>query len=165
MRRIRDLAAILVLAISAEFSIVTIVGGSEPQAGVEKKGPEKQAANADYKKLAQSLKNRNKPPPMKTPGDGKDFPTAVFPADFDWDEQARVLKAMKTLADNVDHCWPVLIDFLAVQDYCLTLHIDVSIDYDRNLSVGEVCRELLVDGTTAAHMKYPPGGKEAYNHL
>jgi hypothetical protein len=125
--------------------IFTLVDFVEHSCAQDSKGATP-SAKLDFEELVADLANRNPEPSNAS----VDFAHATFAKDFNWGEAKRVGKSLQTLIDHFDEAWPTLVKHMNDKPYCLTAHISVSTDYDRNFSVGETCRRLLKENLTNA---------------
>ena len=97
------------------------------------------AAERDIKdmsneELLAAMKNPNRPPVIMRLNRDQ----AVFPPNYDWKAQARVIEAWKALHDRFDKSLPALVAHMADEDYSLTLESGQTGSY-KNYSVGRMC--------------------------
>ena len=71
----------------------------------------------DLKALVNSLVSKNSAPKIvRTGSEYKPF----FDQAFDWDDQARVDKAVTSLAKHIEAAWPYVVGSLSDRRYCIT---------------------------------------------
>ncbi len=152
---------LLFLGVILGLGYDSFAADDEPARGDDKQGskPKTKLTAAAYKKLVESLGNRNEPPKIIGRVPAQD---ALFKADYKWDEQERLLDTIATLIEGFEQHWPVLLEFLDDKRYCITFQHDMSV---RNYSVGSICNVILEETFTAAHMEHCPGERGAFLQL
>jgi hypothetical protein len=115
--------------------------------------------DADYAKLIDSFANKN--PVPKLIGESYEK-KAVFARDYDWKENARVIKAIEAVIKNADVAWPALIEHLDDERFCLVYYVSIATpEYARLESVGSVCREIVLGNITELYDRHLPGYKSS----
>jgi hypothetical protein len=96
-------------------------------------GATSDASHTGASALVDSLANHNLSPQIV----GQNPQQPLFPDNYDWKEQDRVLDVVGDILNRTDSIWPELIDHLQDQRYSLTLNND---DAERvnNSSVGSL---------------------------
>jgi lysophospholipase L1-like esterase len=87
--------------------------------------------------LIDELKSKNKAP---APFDRGARQVSLFPKDYDWQDQARVIHAWGELDARVEESMLELANHADDVDYCVTF---ASSPVFRNFSVGNICRRIL----------------------
>jgi hypothetical protein len=113
----------------------------------------------DYNIWINSLANGNESPMLR---DHADLVRPLFADRYDWSEQRRILKVIDDILVHYERAWPHLVSHFSDERYCLTV---TSERIARNLSVGEVCRALVVDQLAAVYRPFIPADKTAYLRL
>jgi hypothetical protein len=109
---------------------------------------------ASPKTLLDSLVNHNVPPVIP------EGYTAVFRKDYDWTERDRVRKAIDRVAKRAEELWPALVEHLTDERYCITW----GSEGDENLSVGDICRQIISDNLSEAYHRRLPEGSDEMIH-
>jgi hypothetical protein len=94
----------------------------------------------DLDEVIESLASRNAPPELREYSGER---VALFPLDYDWEDQARVLDALSIIIQNNDSesLWEKLVNKIDDKRYSLTLILEnVSA---ANVSVGSLCRRIV----------------------
>lgn len=114
----------------------------------------------EAEKLVASFANEN--PLPKLFGERRER-KAVFPRNYDWEEQARVVKAVQNVLKVADEAWPALIDHLEDEEFCLVYYSDAfgREEYPSIQTVGDVCQEIVLANLTNGYNQHLPGFKEA----
>ena len=89
--------------------------------------------------LIKALANKN-PLPAASPEGGP--PRLVFPEDYDWAEQARVISVWQELHDRGEEVFPYLVAHLKDREYCNSRPHNSSGAWS-NLTVGNTCWYIL----------------------
>ena len=111
------------------------------------------ASNEKETKMIDDIANRNAPP-KKVQGDGPTIP--LFPKDYDWKEQARVVEALGRLEkESYAELWEELVQKSDDNRYSLTIR-DKSSDAPYNESVGVFCSELAFWQLTGVFLRHLP---------
>lgn len=88
--------------------------------------------------LIKALANKNEPPPIDDSGPGR----AVFPPDYDWVEQARVISVWQKLHDRGEEAFPDLVAHVKDREYCVSCpHFNTGAWSNR--TVGKICWYIL----------------------
>ena len=98
--------------------------------------------------LVEAFVNRN-PPPRLVKWQGL-YP--VFPTDFDWPEDGRVHRSLRTLIEHAEAAWPEMVRHLDDARYCATVDEALSCEYAMNWTVGDVCREIIAGSLTRCYL-------------
>lgn len=133
-----SLAKCVVLGI-AILSVPVSLQSCEPSRA-DTNGSLKKANNKmfDAEKMVEALVNHNPPPQIVDDGDAR----AVFPENYNWNEQGRVPKVIESLMEHAEEAWPELVNALNDKRYSVTFRIH---DCPSNWSVGNVCAEIISD--------------------
>jgi hypothetical protein len=107
------------------------------------------AEDVDYTELVKSLASKNSEPMKVGSTIQKQF---LFPKDFDWKDQDRIVKVVSALAKNRGESWRALVEGLDDDTYCITLEGDMS---SLNWTVSMICRRLLKEAISEGY-SYPP---------
>jgi hypothetical protein len=102
---------------------------------------------ASARALVEALANRN-PPPQLVKWQGR-YP--IFPSNFEWREDGRVYRALRTLIEHAETSWPEMVRHLGDARYCITVDEALSCEYALNWTVGEACREIIVGTLTTCY--------------
>ena len=105
-----------------------------------------QEAKNDARATIEKLVNRN-PVPKLVGTQGEARP--IFDVKYDWAEYHRVWDALRELAPNAETLWPELVKHLDDDRYCMTAW--TFSENTHNLTVGEVCRQLISDSLSEAY--------------
>ena len=97
-------------------------------------------------KLIQSLASPNKDPGYV--GDKDDYPRVKIPAGYDRAAQSKVLEAWRLLLDEGIDAFPALVSGMKDNRYSCTV-ADTPGDGEFNLTVGQVCRDILRNNVNA----------------
>lgn len=95
------------------------------------------AVESDDHTLIAGLRSRNKPAGRYSEKLGR----PVFPEDYDWEEQARVITLWRRIDERAPDFLPALVQHMEDPEYCVTF-AGVFGNW-RNYSVGEVCRRIV----------------------
>src|SRR5260370_3165579 len=100
--------------------------------------PDKAATESpDYEMMIDGLANRNPAPRIVDVGIGR---LPLFPVDYDWNEQDRILELRGQLAKNEDpRLWEHFLKHMDDKRYALTLESPSSDSFGKNYSVGDIC--------------------------
>ena len=88
----------------------------------------------DFTRLVSSLKNANKKPRIVGGWEVR------FGDDYNFGEQRRIFKAIRTLQEYAEEAWPQLVSNLNNSDYSLTFGFG---EASRNYTVGQVCEQVV----------------------
>jgi len=106
------------------------------------------AVESDDHTLIAGLRSRNKPAGRYSGELGR----PVFPDDFDWEEQARVITLWRRIDERSAEFLPALVQHMDDPEYCVTFGVA---GY-RNHSVGDICR-LMVERSVMPVTLYDKG--------
>lgn len=128
------MVAAAAVAVVAGLSLVTV---SPPGAAREEEKQDR--GERDVVRLVDDLANRNKPPKVvDAPRLGR---VPLFPENFDWNEQNRVLLALeKVHRDKSDELWEELLR--GIEDWRYSLTIINIVDEPEDICVGTFCARL-----------------------
>lgn len=108
--------------------------------------------------LMGQLASKNKPPMVRK----EVAPYALFPRDFDWDDQKRIIGVIEILQNKAQEDMPALLSHLDDERYCITLESDQSAS---NYSVGGICRLLLQKSLVAGYQDCLKGDQRVFSAL
>jgi hypothetical protein len=146
------------LFLVSSLAVVSIAVGPPATAGDPVKPPKgsdaAQSANVDKaEQFINALVTTNRAPKLHK---GQEDVYPVFPADFDWNEYARVRAAIESLDANSEEVWPTIVEHLTDTDYCFTVQfIDSAVNYSR----GDVCARIVQTWINGAYWGCMPGGE------
>jgi hypothetical protein len=129
----------------AALLVAAVIGGcaSTPPSNTKAEvgqEPEDKATTAPQ--LVDAIVNRNKPPKLVERRSGRPERVALFPEDYDWEEDKRVLKALDQLyQDKRVELWEELVRRTDDPSYCVTVVSVKNEDADLE-SVGRICGQL-----------------------
>lgn len=83
----------------------------------------------------------------------------LFPKNYNWNEQDRIIKVIDQLTRDVEQAWPTLLNHARDKRYAITLSSDES---THNYTVGNVCIIMLQESLTAAYLPHVPERAEVY---
>lgn len=95
--------------------------------------------------LVESLKNGNQRPRLVPGSDPQ------FSANYDFEEQRRIAKAIKALQIYAEEAWQFLVANLQNEAYSITIGFNDSVV---NYSVGQVCAQLIRNTLASAYLGY-----------
>lgn len=113
---------------------------------------------SEVESLIDQLASKNKPPKVRI----EVTPYALFPRDFDWSDQKRVIGIIEILHNKAQEDMPALLSHLDDKRYCITLESDQSAS---NYSVGRICSLLLQQSLVAGYQDCLKGDQRVFNAL
>ena len=119
---------------------------SKPTGAKPGVGKEVKAKAVDARALVEALASRNRPP--KHVGE-EHYP--IFDPKFDWEEDARVWRAIKSATDHAEEVWPELVKHLNDERYCVTYESFSEYTYD--FTVGRVCHDIILRNLAAGYFE------------
>lgn len=134
-------------------------GQNSQTSSQDKVSGETDQGGVDIRRMVEALANDN-PPPKHVGTRHK----PIFAADFDWQQDARVWKAVEDLIPRAEEAWPELLSHLDDQRYCVTYKAFSGFTYDD--TVGWMCCEIMLRNLSAGYFeKVRPDTKEAFLRL
>ena len=95
------------------------------------------------KKMIDDLANRNAPPKLIAGLGGSPGTVPLFPENYDWEEQERVLGALARLEVNpTEELWEELVRHVDDERYSLTVMNNSGVYAEGNMTVGYFCLDL-----------------------
>ena len=85
-----------------------------------------------------------------------------FEADYDWTDCDRVLRVVQQAVDAVEELWPVLVEHLEDQRYCISCAVG---EKPRNFTVGKICQNIISNALSEAYIPCGPKGKGVFHRL
>lgn len=149
--------------------IVAIAFGNAVGGEKEKDPAGKKEAKLTVKeasKMVDAIVNRNKPPQIVRCRGCLPSKVPLFPKDYDWKEEARVRKALRTLSEDMSvELWDALVQKVDDNRYCVATYSGNTSDVEIR-SVGQVCHPLaygrLCDVFEQHLPSFPPHGCPIY---
>lgn len=124
-------------------------------------GQAKGHAKNDARAAIEKLVNHN-PVPRLVGDKGQRDP--IFDVKYDWAEYHRVWMALRELAPKAEALWPELVKHLDDERYCMTA-LTWS-DNTHNLTVGDVCHELISNILSNAYYQHlKPNSLDIYGRM
>jgi hypothetical protein len=110
-------------------------------------------------RLITTLTTTNGPPKLFRTASG--FIVPIFPADFNWEEYARIRAAIKDLEANAEDAWPSIVEHMTDPAYCFTVE---AYDSAYNYSRGDVCYEIARSWLNRAYAGSMPMDRPLYQY-